>query len=174
VSRYRVDAITKDFHAGPDHYCMYASSALEDMRGEKVVAAALELFKGAKTWDVQAKFVGAALANLDTEGLRVAREFGIYDLPEYRRRLIAVATLTGADLPEMEELRQEEEGRRAEVQRRQEWLSEAAQKVAKPRIAEPVDESPPIQPIKSGPKIGRNDPCPCHSGKKYKKCCMNK
>lgn len=23
-------------------------------------------------------------------------------------------------------------------------------------------------------KIGRNDPCPCGSGKKYKKCCMNK
>lgn len=23
-------------------------------------------------------------------------------------------------------------------------------------------------------KIGRNDPCPCNSGKKYKKCCMNK
>ena len=24
-----------------------------------------------------------------------------------------------------------------------------------------------------GKKIGRNDPCPCGSGKKYKKCCMN-
>jgi hypothetical protein len=24
------------------------------------------------------------------------------------------------------------------------------------------------------PKIGRNDPCPCGSGKKYKKCCMRK
>lgn len=23
-------------------------------------------------------------------------------------------------------------------------------------------------------KIKRNDPCPCGSGKKYKKCCMNK
>lgn len=23
-------------------------------------------------------------------------------------------------------------------------------------------------------KIGRNDPCPCGSGKKYKFCCMNK
>jgi preprotein translocase subunit SecA len=25
-------------------------------------------------------------------------------------------------------------------------------------------------PVKSGPKIGRNDPCPCGSGKKYKHC----
>ena len=25
-----------------------------------------------------------------------------------------------------------------------------------------------------GKKIGRNDPCPCGSGKKYKQCCLNK
>ena len=23
-------------------------------------------------------------------------------------------------------------------------------------------------------KVGRNEPCPCGSGKKYKKCCLNK
>lgn len=23
-------------------------------------------------------------------------------------------------------------------------------------------------------KVGRNDPCPCGSGKKYKQCCMSK
>jgi preprotein translocase subunit SecA len=28
-----------------------------------------------------------------------------------------------------------------------------------------------IQPVHVGPKVGRNDPCPCGSGKKYKKCC---
>ena len=31
------------------------------------------------------------------------------------------------------------------------------------------DEKP--QPIRKGPKVGRNDPCPCGSGKKYKHCC---
>jgi uncharacterized protein len=25
--------------------------------------------------------------------------------------------------------------------------------------------------VRTGPKIGRNDPCPCGSGKKFKKCC---
>jgi SEC-C motif domain protein len=30
-------------------------------------------------------------------------------------------------------------------------------------------------PIKSAaPKVGRNDPCPCGSGKKYKHCCLAK
>jgi preprotein translocase subunit SecA len=27
------------------------------------------------------------------------------------------------------------------------------------------------QPVVKGLKVGRNDPCPCGSGKKYKKCC---
>lgn len=27
---------------------------------------------------------------------------------------------------------------------------------------------------RDGPKVGRNDPCPCGSGKKYKKCCLKK
>ena len=29
-------------------------------------------------------------------------------------------------------------------------------------------------PIKKDKKVGPNDPCPCGSGKKYKKCCMQK
>lgn len=28
--------------------------------------------------------------------------------------------------------------------------------------------------IKNDNKVGRNDPCPCGSGKKYKKCCIDK
>src|SRR5262245_31218887 len=33
-------------------------------------------------------------------------------------------------------------------------------------------EAPKAMPIqKNEPKVGRNDPCPCGSGKKYKKCC---
>ncbi|HVX51187.1 MAG TPA: SEC-C metal-binding domain-containing protein, partial [Chitinophagaceae bacterium] len=34
------------------------------------------------------------------------------------------------------------------------------------------DDPSPVkqEPIKVGPKIGRNDPCPCGSGKKYKNC----
>ena len=31
-----------------------------------------------------------------------------------------------------------------------------------------------IIPVRQGPKIGRNQPCPCGSGKKYKKCCLRK
>ena len=30
------------------------------------------------------------------------------------------------------------------------------------------------QPVRKDKKVGPNDPCPCGSGKKYKKCCMQK
>ncbi|MDX6019976.1 YecA family protein [Scandinavium sp. V105_16] len=32
--------------------------------------------------------------------------------------------------------------------------------------------APVKQPVKNESKIGRNDPCPCGSGKKYKSCCL--
>ncbi|WP_028973999.1 YchJ family protein [Spirochaeta cellobiosiphila] len=32
-------------------------------------------------------------------------------------------------------------------------------------------EVKPTTVIRTGVKVGRNDPCPCGSGKKYKKCC---
>lgn len=33
---------------------------------------------------------------------------------------------------------------------------------------------PAAEPIRNPMRgVGRNDPCPCHSGKKYKKCCLN-
>ena len=48
------------------------------------------------------------------------------------------------------------------------------QSVPSPSRAEYFEESrPAIEPIRNeSPKVGRNDPCPCGSGKKFKKCCL--
>lgn len=36
----------------------------------------------------------------------------------------------------------------------------------------PLNSTPPTaRPVRSPPRIGRNEPCTCGSGKKYKKCC---
>lgn len=37
-----------------------------------------------------------------------------------------------------------------------------------------VDLLPPTPAVRSEPKVGRNEPCPCGSGKKYKKCCLGR
>jgi preprotein translocase subunit SecA len=42
--------------------------------------------------------------------------------------------------------------------------------VAEGQAVDPKPEQKPRQPIRREAKIGRNDPCPCGSGKKYKHC----
>ena len=42
------------------------------------------------------------------------------------------------------------------------------------KLKELYREAKKANTIVKGPKIGRNDPCPCGSGKKYKKCCGKK
>jgi preprotein translocase subunit SecA len=50
--------------------------------------------------------------------------------------------------------------------------AEEAEKGAEPQtpeMAPPGEKQRPV--VREGVKVGRNDPCPCGSGKKYKKCC---
>jgi preprotein translocase subunit SecA len=44
------------------------------------------------------------------------------------------------------------------------------QAVAEGQAVDDKAEAEPVQPVKVADKIGRNDPCPCGSGKKYKQC----
>jgi uncharacterized protein YchJ len=57
-----------------------------------------------------------------------------------------------------------------------EAMLEFNRRLATPRVEAASDEDilslPPGETIvRDSPKVGRNDPCPCGSGKKYKKCC---
>ena len=38
-------------------------------------------------------------------------------------------------------------------------------------VSEAAAAAEKAKPVRVGPKVGRNDPCPCNSGKKYKQCC---
>jgi len=63
----------------------------------------------------------------------------------------------------MQPARPEDEAR--ELERKQRRQEQQMQLIAGAAQA----EAP--KPVRTGAKIGRNDPCPCGSGKKYKKCC---
>jgi len=49
--------------------------------------------------------------------------------------------------------------------------SGASGKKASDVVTEATEAVSKAKPIHAGPKVGRNDPCPCGSGKKYKQCC---
>ncbi len=44
-------------------------------------------------------------------------------------------------------------------------------KRASDMVTEATEAVAKAKPVRTGPKVGRNDPCPCGSGKKYKHCC---
>lgn len=46
-----------------------------------------------------------------------------------------------------------------------------AQQKASDVVSEAAAAVEKAKPVRTGPKVGRNDPCPCGSGKKYKQCC---
>ena len=52
---------------------------------------------------------------------------------------------------------------------RETYEGEYAQREAARNVNRPAPGT--RQPAKAQPKVGRNDPCPCGSGKKYKNCC---
>lgn len=62
-------------------------------------------------------------------------------------------------------------------QLQQEWMSTPRPAFDGKTPAELMQSNPTLMPPKvetyrrEEPRIGRNDPCPCGSGKKYKKCC---
>ncbi len=91
---------------------------------------------------------------------------GDYDeaLTNLRRDLVAVVSLMEIDLPEMAEWKAELE------QKHREQESREIREVRR-RGDETICEEESDPPRK---KVGRNEPCPYGSGKKHKKCCLQK
>jgi hypothetical protein len=59
------------------------------------------------------------------------------------------------------------------VARMESWACYSPEPPSKPKPVNPPPV-PAVTETKAKKKIGRNDPCPCGSGKKYKKCCLPK
>ena len=78
--------------------------------------------------------------------------FSIYT--ESVKRLFSVQVVTQEAVEKFE---QKEQKKEAEVQK---------------NTTAPTLEKEPVK--RTAPKVGRNDPCPCGSGKKFKQCCMGK
>ena len=77
--------------------------------------------------------------------------------PAVKKRLIEIAKRMEADGVNFQSIRQMKK-----------WMKEHEAELR----AEGGGEVQKVETVvHEGPRIGRNDPCPCGSGKKYKKCC---
>jgi hypothetical protein len=81
--------------------------------------------------------------------------------------LEVLSVLHNKDIPELKRIRREREA--CEAQKKNSMLDCDG-------LLTSLQEEKVIETTlrRTGPKVGRNAPCPCGSGKKYKKCCLKK
>ncbi len=91
-------------------------------------------------------------------------------LTNIKRETIRV--LSHVKVRQEEDVREMEERRRAEAEAQARAVQYQHESATAMGAAEPAEEDPEAaQPfVRDLPKVGRNDPCPCGSGKKYKHC----
>jgi HEAT repeat protein len=146
--------------------------------------------------------ISAALVDLcTTDGLEPLRKVVVeerYDpmMANVMDELATLAKMTDYHPPELEQWTKvlakdlaEQEQRQANLRKMTGSKSDAdmlrkmiqtLSKVSDPELKEeyetqqlPVRREAVLPYRRESPKVGRNDPCPCGSGKKYKKCCGN-
>ncbi len=138
---------------------------LQHVHSDLAVAKVLELLPHEEDATVKAWLAEAMTSHFTDECIEPVRQVILDDkydktATDLRAGLIVAATLMEIELPEKEQWRLEVETARAE-------RAQQARSQDEPDEEEEKEEEPP--PKK---KIGRNDPCPCGSGKKFKKCCI--
>ena len=170
------------------HFRLSAAFCFEAIHSDRVVEACRELIDLGD--DLKVDLMSAMLCQYSDEAIDLARNvLTTYTSGEEvlrcRQILIAVATLMEVDFPELESWREDERTGQAAIEtpapefevidEYDKLLTVAApqaptQTVAKPRSTALPKRSAMFQ----NRGVSRNDPCPCGSGKKYKKCCMRR
>ena len=168
-------------------YRLYATSALEKIHSDTTVRKCLQLLPRDKDLDIRTKLADALVCQMAEESIEPIRELvqrRAYDPAnsDLMGRLVAVSTILGMTFPEYPIWKRAVEEQRVKTERRMEEMRSVFQapKPApppKPALAKEEDnflERKPAPFLRTEKPVGRNDPCPCGSGKKYKKCCLNK
>jgi hypothetical protein len=79
------------------------------------------------------------------------------------------------DIPEMPDILSKRKEQEERQKAREKELNELAANYKRNKEQGTLENGGKVVPFKrDSPKVGRNEPCPCDSGKKYKKCCLNK
>ena len=102
--------------------------------------------------------------------------FELFQSLLYNIKYDVVRTLSRMQLENPEELAAAERKRRAEAEQHMQFQHASAGQLEAPEGAGQSDaetqaEAKPAPFVRDNRKVGRNEPCPCGSGKKFKQCC---
>jgi HEAT repeat protein len=88
--------------------------------------------------------------------------------------LECLSIIHNVDIPERTDILRKRKKQEERQKDRGKKLSELASNYRKNKEQIMSENGGKVVPFKRDlPKVGRNEPCPCGSGKKYKKCCLN-
>jgi uncharacterized protein YecA (UPF0149 family) len=161
---------------------------LEKIHSDTTVRKCLELLPQDEDLNVRTCLANALLGQFADESIEPVRELvqrRAYDEKtiDLMEKLVAVSTVVGAAFPEYPIWKREVEKRQAKLERRMKEVEAAmyaSPKSAPPPKASSAQEQEDFSERRLSPifrtekQVGRNDPCPCGSGKKFKKCCLKR
>lgn len=164
---------------------------LEDIHCDEAVQACLDFLKIEDDQEIKGLLIQSILFNFSTEGTEPARQFILHtpldpDVLDVRSTLFTACKLMGERFPEfdawLEDSKNDQEFRRKwhedhpisddEEDNLDDEEDFEDDELQEEDYEEP--EPPPLTIVRKTERIGRNDPCPCGSGKKFKKCCYAK
>jgi hypothetical protein len=177
------EAVTQDWLESDWDYHLFAADALQRIHSDTTVRKCLELLPQEKNREIKTYLADVLLGQFAAEAIEPVRELvdkRDYDptISDLMGRLVAVSSVLGVTFPEYPIWKREAEKKRVQQERRMREFMSSAQEPERPGGPAPGPAHEPLEsrqaPFVRGDKpVGRNDPCPCGSGKKFKKCCMN-
>jgi hypothetical protein len=160
---------------------------LEDIHSNLSVQTCLELLEQEQDYAIRGPLIQSVLMNFSTEGIEPARQFVLSnskcpEVLEVRHDLLVASKMMEIEFPEFEAWT---EDAKTDKEFRREWYKDHPLNLLADDLEEDEGDSSwedeeiddgldDESDISTSVKVGRNDPCPCGSGKKFKKCCLNK
>jgi uncharacterized protein YchJ len=178
-----VRALAEAYPRASEEFRYSAAYLLEESPSDACLSVCLGLAEGELDVAIRGRLLISALMNFGTEAIEPARQFILsqpvdVDVLETRWHLLQVSRLLNQGFPEFESWLEDS---KRDAERRRRLFAELAKS---DRFDEPepqdwsvpdygsLERSPTF--VKADMHVGRNDPCPCGSGKKFKKCCYGK
>jgi hypothetical protein len=177
-----VQAVVEGWLKTPLEYRLGGCTILERAHTDTTVLQCLQLMPQEEDRAIKTMLADALLSQFADEGIEPVRDMVLkkaYDpmTADLKQKLVAVSTVRCVSFPEFAAWKRETELKRADQEPRQNEMFTFRDISPQPRTL-PRTEQPDMRERNAIPfqrtekSVGRNDPCPCGSGKKFKKCCL--
>ena len=196
LEKIGTDAVAREFSRryadGDCGFRIAAASIMEKIHSDFSVQTCFDLLAQEQDESLRGQLLEAVLMNFCSEGIEPARQHVLHttkspEMLEVRTALLVACKMLGQTFPEFDAW---QEDAQHDVEFRRQWYQarywdRTPTTTISTRMPLPIpistknpffenkQESPPTT-FRRSQRIARNDPCPCGSGKKFKKCCYGK